>query len=194
MAGSSSATQYYQLTGVRLKYNDHLFLENRDMGPVGADFDYSEFDGEFSVTVLLTEGQKDWAIQSGVPEVSMGHVQFKKDEDTGLYIYKFKRKNVHHGNSYGPPEVYDKELTVRSMDSHESVRWWDHTVPWSYSFEDQGPLGAGSLVDVEYSVWTSGKKRVVRLTKVGVIEKEATSASDSSGGTQVYMVDADVPF
>ena len=80
------------------------------------------------------------------------------------------------------------------MDSHESVRWWDHTVPWSYSFEDQGPLGAGSLVDVEYSVWTSGKKRVVRLTKVGVIEKEATSASDSSGGTQVYMVDADVPF
>jgi len=187
---TSPSTQYLHVKGVRTKYDDHLFMENRDMGPEGGDFDYSAFDGEFSITVELSEEQKNTMVAAGCPEVSMGHVMFKKNVDTGTYSHKFKRKNVHNGNTYGPPVVYDKEATMAQADAHESVAWWDHIVPWTY--DDHGPLGKGSLVDIEFSLWISGKKRVERLLKVGVIEVIEPRVYEELESNE--QPDDDIPF
>ena len=107
----------------------------------------------------------------GVPETSMGNIMFKKDAETGMFQYKFKRPNISNGIEWGPPDVYNKEASMRKADSAESTQWWKYMVSWNE--KKDGLLADGSLVDVGFTVWnspTNPKIKSVKLTRVGVIE------------------------
>lgn len=163
MANKGQVT-YHDIPGVRVKYNPHITPSTIDV------YEFKP-DGEFSVTVLLTEHQKDYLVRSGVPEESMGNIMFKKDEETGMFLYKFKRPNIQNGVEWGPPDVYNKEATMRKSDSAESTQWWRYMVPWVE--EKDGQLADGSLIDVGFTIWQSEKNpkiKSVKLTRVGVIE------------------------
>lgn len=163
MADKGQVT-YHDIPGVRVKYNPHITPSTMDI------YEFKP-EGEFNVTVMLTEAQKDYLVKCGVPETSMGHIMFKKDEETGMFQYKFKRPNIQNGIEWGPPDVYNKEATMRKADSAESTQWWKYMVSWNE--EKDGQLADGSLVDVGFTVWHSPKNpkmKSVKLTRVGVIE------------------------
>ncbi len=156
-------TTYHDLPGLRVKYNPRITPSTMDV------WEHAE-KGQFNITVLLTEEQKDYLVKLGIPETSLGNIMFKKDEETGMFQYKFKRFNFKNGIEWGPPTVYNKEATMRQADEAEATQWWNYMVKWDE--EKDGQLADGSLVDIGFEIWSNSDKtrQSVKLTRVGVIE------------------------
>ena len=75
---------HYHMVDAQVRYAK-VFYDNRDMGRPGTDVDYSDTDGQYQIEVLVNDEQKADMIAQGIPEISMGYPQFKKDVETDLW-------------------------------------------------------------------------------------------------------------
>ena len=143
------------------------FERNKDMGN-GADIDYSEEGGRYSVESIITEEVKQDLINAGVPESQLGYDKFKPTGD-GRFSFRTYRP---HLNKYimdeatgepivlGPPEVVD--LNKPMMDEETGRKQY---APWN----DEVNIGNGSKGRVKVQI-IHGKRTMVRLLKIGVKE------------------------
>ena len=91
-----------------------LFPHNMDKGE--GDNDAAEtiraVGGQYKMDFLVDDATKAKMIEDGIPETSLGYAQFKKDDETGLWVYKAKRPHLskylkEDGEQveFGPPNV-----------------------------------------------------------------------------------------
>ena len=165
---------FYHHVDASLRYAK-VFYDNRDMGRPGTDVDYTDIDGQYQVEVLVTEAQKAEMIEQGIPEISMGYTQFKK-EGEDLFAYRLKRpqksKSLKDDNGnpvvFGPPVVFDYNKAVAAMKEAGTGKLGDYIVPWDMSSD--GLIGNGSKAYVTYTVYKNGKKRIIKLEKIGIYD------------------------
>jgi hypothetical protein len=163
----------YHHVDAQLRYAK-VFYDNRDMGRPGTEVDYSDTDGQYQVEVLVTADQKAAMIEQGIPEISMGYNQFKKEGDD-LWAYRLKRpqksKSLKENDGsavvFGPPVVFDYNLALAAM-KDKGGKLGDHIVPWD--MHSDGLIGNGSKAYVTYTVYKNGKKRIIKLEKIGIYE------------------------
>lgn len=141
-----------------------VFERNRDMG--NDSVDHSEYDGLYSVDMIVDESAKKEMMNAGVPETAMNYQMFKPTED-GRYKYKIKRKHLNtrltddDGNPVvmGPPEVVD--LNQPFFDEDTGKRGYE---PW----DTEVNIGNGSVGRIKGQVYF-GRQPIVTLIKVGVL-------------------------
>ena len=169
-----------------------VFYDNRDMGRPGTDVDYTDVDGQYQIVVLVTDEQKAAMIEQGIPEISMGYPQFKKDADSGLWAYRLKRdqlsKNLKEKDGspvkFGPPVVFDYNKAHALM-KEKGGKLNDHIVPWDMNTD--GLIGNGSQAYVTYTVYKNNKKRIIRLEKVGITNHvKYESSAPAEGGMAMF--------
>lgn len=119
-------------------------------------------EGQFKVTMLVTDEVKQQMIDDGIPEVSLGWSQFKEDGE-GLWAYVVKRPNLSPFKDedgepvyFGPPRVVDWKAT---KEAKEAVDW-----------DSEVNIGNGSTGKVKLSIYKNGNKRIIRLESVAVDE------------------------
>lgn len=163
----------YHYVDAQLRYAK-VFYDNRDMGRPGTDVDYTDIDGQYQVEVLVSQAQKDEMIAQGIPEISMGYPQFKK-EGEDLFAYRLKRphksKSLKEDDGtpvvFGPPIVFDyKKAEAAAKDKGGKLS--DHITPWD--MKTDGLIGNGSKAYVTYTVYKNGKKRIIKLEKIGIYD------------------------
>lgn len=150
-----------------------VFEHNMDMG--GDDNDAAQkvkaTEGQFVTNMIVDEATKAQMIADGIPDVSMGYTMFKEimegegdnERPTGEYIYRVKRPNLSpfkddDGNPqyFGPPNIVDYNATV---EAGEQVKW-----------DPEVLLGNGTTAKVKLSIYKNGKKRIIRLESIGVLD------------------------
>lgn len=164
-----------------------VFEHNRDMGNAdrGGDVDYSDIDGQYQLVAVISEETKDNMVAWGVPEESMGYKQFKPVED-GKFEYRFKRPHKSKwlkdddGNRVvmGPPEVVDLPASEAKMEAEGGSKLFEHLVYWP----SDELIGNGSSGFVKFQVYANGKKRIVTLESVGIVDHVPFEANDTGEG------------
>lgn len=163
-----SKTKYYYCEGTCQYAN--VYESNRDMGN---DFvDHSATDGQYQITMIFDEAQRDELIKNGIPTQVLGHKQIKPVEG-GKFSYRFKRPHKSkylkdsEGNQLvvGAPDVIDIPASVSKMKSEQGTKLWEHFV----LLDDSTLIGNGSKVKIKYSVY-QGRATIVQLESVGVID------------------------
>lgn len=151
-----------------------VFESNRDMG--NDTVDHSATDGQYQITLVMDEKQKDNLLKSGVPSKVLGHTLIKQD-DEGNFTYRFKRP---HKSKYlrdenggqkimGQPRVFDYNKTVKACEDAGAPKseLYNYFVDWDVSKD--GFIGNGSEVIIKYSVY-KGKATIVQLESVGIVK------------------------
>lgn len=169
-----------------------VFYENRDMGRPGTDVDYTATDGQYQIEVLVDDTQKAEMIEQGIPEISMGYQQFKKDSDSGLWSYRLKRphlsKNLKEDDGsrvvMGAPIVFDYNKAVEVM-KEKGGKLADHITPWDMT--NDGLIGNGSKAYVTYTVYKNGKKRIIDLQKIGIYDHVKYEGNNTPTDGQMVM-------
>lgn len=171
-----------------------VFPENADMGDVNgnrAAQAVAAKGGQYIVNAYLTSSdQKDQLLEGGLDPKPMNHDRFLQGNESygiGEFI-KLKRLvsdvktfTDRHGKEFtkdygGAPKVVD----LRSYDgeNHDTLRMW--------SFEEDGPLGNGTVARVQFETYANGAG--VRLLNIGVtelVEYSSESSNDSPGWAMV---------
>lgn len=144
------ATKKVVLTGQSMWAR--VFPDNRDMkGYEGA---YEEFDGAYTIDVLLDKENKMKLKDSGSAKKG-------RFDDDGKFSVKFVRKHKDRFEwASGAPEVVKADGTA-----------WD--------FEGDGPISNGSEIIVELSVYDTSYSPGTRLEKVTVVELAAEEPSEA---------------
>ena len=132
-------------------YFARLFESNKD------DSEYHEkTEGQYNcVFVPESEEVLDKMKSDGIPEVSMGHPQFKPtsaaDDAIGI---KLKRPHVHPKieDFGGAPEIFD---------------WTDGVSDKKWDLDVDGEIGNGTEVQVKVSIYTP--TNTIRLEKVAIL-------------------------
>ncbi len=144
-----------------------LFEHNMDKGEGDSDAAATvrEMGGQYKMDLLVDDATKAKMIADGIPENQLGYQMFKADPETGLWRYKVKRphlsKNLMDKETgkpvvFGPPNVVDWAKVEKGIEPNK----WD----------DQVLIGNGSKVKVKLSIYKNGKKRIIRLESVAVVD------------------------
>lgn len=159
--------------------------QDKDMGN-GGKIDFSDENGRFSLTAVLTEDQKAELVSNGCPEKSMGWDMFKLDKD-GNPTYNFKRPHTHKKMRdrktnervvFGAPDVFDMDKSMAAWKEAGTGELRDHLVMWDR--EEDGIIWNGSVCKIKYSVYKGDKDvTVVRLESVAVLELAAKPTQDA---------------
>ncbi len=169
-----------------------VFYDNRDMGRPGTDVDYTDIDGQYQVEVIIDQTTKDEMIEQGIPEISMGYPQFKK-EGEDRFSYRLKRphksKSLKENDGsavvFGPPVVFDYNKALDAMKANPGTKMGDHIVPWD--MKTDGLIGNGSKAYVTYTVYKNGKKRIIKLEKIGIYEHAKYEGQAPADGDMVMF-------
>ncbi len=138
------ATKQVVLTGTA-KWA-RVFEDNRDMN--GFEGAYVDCDGAYSIDVFLDKANKQKLKDSG-------SIKRGKFDDDGNFSVKFTRKHTDRFEwASGAPKVTKLDGSV-------------------WSFEDDGPIGNDSEVEITLSVYTTSYNPGTRLEAVKVIKAVA---------------------
>jgi hypothetical protein len=160
----ASNTKYVTLDA-ELEYAK-VFLENRDMGNPDKGVDYSDTDGLYKVTLILSKEERDKAIDMGCPEKQGAFDQFKPFDRDGETFYKFTVRRPHLHPRFmktdengqptderlvvGPPNVFDLNVAKKAwQDAGEKGRLDQYSTPWTM---EDGLLGNGTKAKVKLSI------------------------------------------
>ncbi len=144
-----------------------LFPHNMDKGEGDSDAAavVRETGGQYKMDILVDDATKAKMIADGIPETSLGYQMFHLVPESGLWRYKAKRphlsktlKDKETGEPvvFGPPNVVDYKKIEAGIEPNK----WD----------DQVLIGNGSKVKVKLSIYKNGKKRIIRLESVAVVD------------------------
>jgi len=144
-----------------------------DMGdPNGSDPQVTNHErgGKHSVDLCVSDATKQKMIKDGIPEESLGYPQFKPDDEYDGYPWRYQFKVYRNtgwtdddGNEvFLDPGVFNTKERYEDSDGNPRAKEWD--------WERLGEIGNGSEVQVDASVYKNGKRRVIKLLKMLVLE------------------------
>ena len=148
-----------------------VFEANRDLGegaPEEIAAKLAEKQGQYSVTLILTEESKEKLLAGGVSNKGLHGQLWKQSEDgRPTYVAKRPHYNPNINEHMGPPKVV-------YTGSDGELKPWD--------FEVDGPLGNGTKARVGLDVWSKKGKSIVTLTGLRVIEHVPYTAESNDEG------------
>lgn len=198
----SSTTKYVTLDA-ELEYAK-VFEDDRDMGNPEKGVDYSDTDGIYKATLILSQEEKDKAVEMGCPEKQAAHDQFKPFDREGTTFYKLnvRRPHLHprfmqndeNGNPtdqrlvVGPPKVFDLNVAKKAwQEAGEKGRLDQYSTDWT---TEDGLIGNGTKAKVKLCIQSGvgvhGKAKGkpfkrVELMGIGITDYVPYEASGGNG-------------
>ncbi len=174
MAESNTTWKTYPC---KLKYAK-VFNENMETGldregnPIEADWAQTIRDrgGKWSVDMCVSDAVKSRMIADGIPPVILGWEQFHPDDEFEGYPWRYSAKRyvvTPFKDEDGKTKLNEPPALGNLKEIYEDDTGQRRATLWTH---DDGLIGNGTDAQVTLSIYTKGKKCVVTLQKVGLVD------------------------